>query len=122
MDDASFHTVTFSGLEPQTMSATASRTASTGARWSHFTTAASGAAPFSFLYFGDTQNDLKSHWSRVVREGFKEAPRAAFIIHAGDLVNRGNADGEWAEWFYSAGWIFADHAVARDPRKPRIRV
>lgn len=105
LDDASFHTVTFSGLKPQTMYCYRVGDGKHWSEWSHFTTAASGAAPFSFLYFGDAQNDLKSHWSRVVREGFKEAPRAAFIIHAGDLVNRGNADGEWAEWFYSSGWI-----------------
>ena len=73
--------------------------------WSHFTTAASQPEPFSFVYFGDAQNDIKSHWSRVVREAFKEAPRAAFLLHAGDLVNRANNDREWGEWFYSAGWI-----------------
>jgi len=105
LDDASFHTVTFSGLRQGSMYCYRVGDGKHWSEWSHFTTASSEAAPFSFLYFGDAQNDLKSHWSRVVREGFKEAPRAAFIIHAGDLVNRGEADGEWAEWFYSAGWI-----------------
>ena len=39
-------------------------------------------APLSLIYFGDAQNDLKSHWSRVVREAFKDAPRATVPTYA----------------------------------------
>ena len=105
LEGASYHTLTFTGLTPGTMYCYRVGSGKTWSEWSHFTTAAVGPAPFSFLYFGDAQNNIKSHWSRVIREAFKEAPRAAFILHAGDLVNRGNAGGEWGEWFYSAGWI-----------------
>ena len=105
VEGASYHSVTFTGLEPETMYCYRVGDGKIWSEWSHFTTASSSPAPFSFLYFGDAQNNIKSHWSRVIREAFKESPRAAFILHAGDLVNRGNAGGEWAEWFYSAGWI-----------------
>ncbi|QDT83094.1 purple acid phosphatase family protein [Gimesia chilikensis] len=64
-------------------------------------------APVSFVYVGDAQNDVKSHWSRLIRESFRDAPRMTFMLHAGDLVNRGNNDQEWGEWFYSGDWIFS---------------
>ena len=61
-----------------------------GANWTeyyHFKTASSKEKPFSFIYFGDAQNEVKTHWSRVFREAFRDAPRAAFTLHAGDLVD-----------------------------------
>jgi 3',5'-cyclic AMP phosphodiesterase CpdA len=27
------------------------------------------------------------------------------MLHAGDLVNNGNKDGEWGEWFSAGGWL-----------------
>ena len=60
-----------------------------GVNWSeyyHFKTASLEAEPFSFIYFGDAQNEVKTHWSRVFREAFRDAPRAAFTLHAVDLI------------------------------------
>lgn len=73
--------------------------------WMHFTTSKDDQSAFSFIYFGDAQNDLKSHWSRVIREAYSDMPRASFILHAGDLVDEYNNDQEWGQWFYAAGWI-----------------
>ncbi|MCR9244692.1 MAG: metallophosphoesterase family protein [bacterium] len=109
LGDGRYHTLTFEGLQPSTKYCYRVGDGAEGgawSEWSHFTTASATPAPFSFVYFGDAQNSLKSHWSRVVREAFKDAPRASFLLHAGDLVNRGNSDHEWGEWFYSGGWIF----------------
>lgn len=79
--------------------------------WNHFTTAASGTSstvtPFSFVYFGDAQNGVKSHWSRVIREAYSDLPDAEFFLHAGDLINTADNDQEWGEWFYAGGWINA---------------
>lgn len=61
----------------------------------------------SFLYFGDAQNDVKSMWSRVIREAYKTMPEIDFLLHAGDLINRYNRDIEWGEWFYSGDYIHA---------------
>ncbi|MFN3243849.1 MAG: metallophosphoesterase [Planctomycetota bacterium] len=105
VDGARYHTVTFAGLDASTRYVYRVGDGVDWSEWSHFSTASVEPEPFSFLYFGDAQNDLKSHWSRVIREAFRDAPRAAFVVHAGDLVNRGFRDGEWGEWFYSAGWI-----------------
>ena len=61
----------------------------------------------SFMYFGDAQNDIKSMWSRVIREAYKTLPTADFMLHAGDLINRHDRDIEWGEWFYAGSFIHA---------------
>jgi hypothetical protein len=61
----------------------------------------------SFVYFGDAQNDIKSMWSRVIREAYKTIPRVDFMLHAGDLINRFDRDAEWGEWFYAGNFIHA---------------
>jgi hypothetical protein len=80
-----------------------------GSRWSEwcpFQTAHDRLEPFTFLYFGDAQYQIRSHWSRVLREAYATAPRARFMIHAGDLVNIGQRDAEWGEWFQAGSWLF----------------
>jgi 3',5'-cyclic AMP phosphodiesterase CpdA len=72
--------------------------------WFQFTTAEK-QGPFSFIYFGDAQNVIKSLWSRVIREAYAQLPDAAFMLHAGDLVNRYNSDEEWDEWFVAGRFI-----------------
>ena len=61
----------------------------------------------AFIYFGDAQNDLKSMWSRVIREAYKTLPEVDFMLHAGDLINRHDRDVEWGEWFYAGNFIHA---------------
>lgn len=61
----------------------------------------------SFIYFGDAQNDVKSMWSRVIRESYSKIPAADFMLHAGDLINRFDRDEEWGEWFYAGSFIHA---------------
>lgn len=65
------------------------------------------AKKISFIYFGDAQNDIKSMWSRVIREAYKTLPSVDFMLHAGDLINRHNHDVEWGEWFYAGNFIHA---------------
>ncbi|MSR32152.1 MAG: metallophosphoesterase family protein [Gemmataceae bacterium] len=72
--------------------------------WQEFKAAASGPEPFRFVYFGDAQNALRDHWSRVIRRAFADAPDARFLLHAGDLINSANSDAEWGEWFAAGGW------------------
>jgi hypothetical protein len=61
----------------------------------------------AFIYFGDAQNDVKSLWSRVIREAYKTTPDVDFMLHAGDLINRHDHDLEWGEWFYAGSFIHA---------------
>ena len=103
--DAHYHSVVFTGLQPKTRYVYRVGDGSTWSEWFQFRTASDGPEPLSFIYFGDAQNEVKSHWSRVVRGAFSDMPKAHFILHAGDLINRANADGEWGEWHEAAGWI-----------------
>jgi len=100
-----YHSVRFTGLQPDSQYVYRVGDGANWSDWNQFRTAAAGPAPLEFIYVGDAQNDLFSLWSRVIRNGYSEAPKARFILHAGDLVNRGLVDSEWGEWHASAGWI-----------------
>lgn len=103
---AHYHSLTFTNLQPNTQYAYRVGGDELWSEWFHFTTAGKGKASYSFLYFGDAQNDLKSRWSRTIRGAYSKMPDADFLLHAGDLVNRANSDHEWGEWFYAGGWIY----------------
>lgn len=103
-----YHSVEFKGLEPDTLYAyRVGDGTKYWSEWIQFKTAKAERAPLKFLYFGDAQNGVLSHWSRIIRAGYKHAPDADFVIHAGDLINRAHRDFEWAEWFKAGGWIHA---------------
>jgi hypothetical protein len=44
-------------------------------------------------------------WSRVIRQAHSDAAKAAFMLHAGDLVESANSDQQWGEWFSAGGWL-----------------
>ena len=115
LNEAHYHSVTFTGLEPDTLYA---YRVGDGENWSefyHFRTASREAKPFTFVYFGDAQNEVKTHWSRVFREAFRSAPRAAFTLHAGDLINKNSSDAEWGEWHGAPAWVNATIPVIATP-------
>ncbi|MCW5979767.1 MAG: metallophosphoesterase family protein [Bryobacteraceae bacterium] len=105
INEGIYHTARFEGLKPDTLYVYRVGDRANWSEWNQFRTAADQPAPLTFLYVGDAQNDIYEHWSRVIRMGFSEAPKASFILHAGDLVNRGNRDAELGEWHQAAGWI-----------------
>ncbi len=105
INEAHFHSANFIDLTPDTRYAYRVGDGVNWSEWFHFTTAPSKPTPFSFIYFGDAQNDIKSHWSRVVREAYSDAPKAKFMLHAGDLINRAEADAEWGEWFFAGSFL-----------------
>lgn len=107
-DPVHYHSAVFQGLEPDTLYAY--RVGDGGKRWSEwiqFRTASADHAGFTFVYFGDAQNDVHSRWSRVIRMAHQTAPDAAFALHAGDLINRANRDPEWAGWFKAGSYLHA---------------
>ena len=67
--------------------------------WRQVRTAAAEAKPFTFLYMGDVQNDIRSMGGHAVRRALRETPDAAFMLFTGDLINRADNDAEWGEWF-----------------------
>jgi hypothetical protein len=102
-----YHSIVFEDLAPDMLYAYRVGDGVNWSEWIHARTASDQAEPFAFIYFGDAQNDIKSLWSRVIRGAYSDAPKARFIIHAGDLVNRANRDAEWGEWFQGGGWVNA---------------
>ena len=119
-----FHSLTFQDLQPDTRYIYRVGDSIHWSEWFHFQTASDQARPFSFVYFGDAQNDIKSMWSRVIREAYSQFPKVDFMLHAGDLVNKPKNDYEWGEWFYAGGWIYGmipslatpgNHEYQRDP-------
>ncbi len=104
---AAWHSVTFDGLAPDTVYAW--RVQGAAGQWSAWrqvrTAPLTGA--FEFLFFGDAQQGIRSHVSRMFEAGARAAPDARFLLHAGDLVDQGADDRQWAEWFEAGGTLFA---------------
>ena len=100
-----YHSVVFENLKPNTLYAYRVGFAENWSEWIQFKTANDTYSPTQFVYFGDAQNDILNHWSRVIRMAYKTAPDASFVIHAGDLVDSAHKDYEWAQWFKAGGFI-----------------
>lgn len=113
--EAHYHSVTFTGLLPNTQYAYRVGEGEHWSEWFQFTTAGTVADKLSFLYFGDVQTNILPLWSRVVRQAYRQAPEARLALYAGDLVNRANRDVEWGEWFAAGGFIHAQIPVMPTP-------
>lgn len=100
-----YHAVHFKNLKPDTKYSYRVGDGTRWTEWFQFKTAQDRPAPFSFLYFGDAQNDIRSLWSRAIRGAYSTLPTVSLMIHAGDLITTSNADWQWAEWFEAGGWI-----------------
>lgn len=107
LESVHYHSVSFTDLVPDTLYAWRVR----GRRgcWSEWfqTRTLPDDGPLTFVYFGDAQNGIRSHWSRVIRAAHATAGDAAFYLHAGDLVDKGDHDRDWAEWFAAGGHLHA---------------
>ena len=110
-----YHSVSFKNLEPDTLYAW--RVQGDRGNWSEWiqTRTAPTAGPISFVYFGDAQNGVRPNWSRVIRMANQTVPNAAFFLHAGDLVQKGDSDYNWAEWFNAGQFIHAQTPVIPVP-------
>ena len=64
---AHFHSVTFKRLKPNTLYAYRVGSGNLWSSWYQFRTASTEPEPFSFIYFGDAQNNLLSLWARTIR-------------------------------------------------------
>jgi len=102
---ANYHTAVFNDLKPSTLYAYKVGTENNWSEWFHVKTASLDPEPFHFIYLGDAQNDILSHWSRVIRAAYAEQPNASFLIHAGDLINYAHSNVEWGEWNLGGAFI-----------------
>jgi hypothetical protein len=71
------------------------------------TTAPSGRGDFGFLYLGDAQCGLE-RWGELLHTARKHRPDAAFLLLAGDLVDRGNERTNWDHFFLRAAGVFEE--------------
>ena len=101
------HAAEFANLEPGTTYAYRVGDGTNWSEWLQFATAPDHPHRLRFVHFGDAQNDILSLWSRIVREAGRHAPDAAFLVHSGDLVNRGDDDAQWGEWFRAGSFLHA---------------
>ena len=83
--------------------------------WNSFKTASAEESPFTFIYMGDPQTEVKSKCSQIFRAAFKKAPHAAFWLFGGDIVNSGDNDMQWEEFHQALGWISAVTPIALIP-------
>jgi 3',5'-cyclic AMP phosphodiesterase CpdA len=104
-DSAMGHKVILENLQPGTQYAYRVGDGENWSEWFQFRTSSDKAGSFSFLYFGDVQNDIRSLCSRTLRQAYSHFPDAAFMLFAGDLVSRSQEE-YWREFFYAGGWIF----------------
>ncbi|MBQ1091926.1 GH92 family glycosyl hydrolase [Streptomyces sp. B93] len=93
------HSAVLTGLRPGTAYEYQVGTGSWFSPVHTFTTAEPPGEDFTFLYFGDAQNDLSSKWAPVVKQAYERYPDAVGSVNAGDLVNSSGNDSEWRDWF-----------------------
>jgi acid phosphatase type 7 len=104
---ANYFSATVTGLSAGTKYVYRVGTAGSWSEWHQIQMPDASKEKLSFIYFGDAQTDVKSMWSRVIREAYKTMPGVDFMLHAGDLINRHDRDVEWGEWFYAGNFIHA---------------
>lgn len=108
--DAIYHRVRFLGLEPDRAYVYRVRGSAGWSEWLQFRTAAGSFRPFTFLYFGDTQNNILAIASRVIRQAFHSTAAPALVVHAGDLVAQRDDkvhDDEWGEWAQAGSYNYS---------------
>lgn len=104
--DATWYSIVLTNLKPSTVYIYRVGAKGAWSEWNQFRTASDKPEPFSFVFLGDPQNDIRAHVSRVFREAFRNAPDARFWLFSGDLTTT-PSDDLWNEWFEAAGFIHA---------------
>jgi hypothetical protein len=110
------HTATLQNLKPRTtyVYSVSNAEKTVFSELYEFSTAPDITVPFSFLYLGDAQNGF-DRWGSLMRTAYQQRPDMAFILLAGDLVNRGAKRDDWDDFFFNGTDQFA-----RKPLMPTI--
>jgi len=88
--------------------------------WIQFKTASQTTNPFSFLFFGDVQNGILTHYPRVIRQAVLTAPKASFLLFAGDIGNSAYIS-EYQDFFDVGGWIHKQKPIVAVPGNHEYR-
>jgi len=73
-----------------------------------FTTAPAENKPFKFVVYGDNRSDATTH-AAIVRM-IEKAP-ADFLLHTGDMVQTGDNESEWQEFFGIENKLLASRCI-----------
>jgi hypothetical protein len=73
--------------------------------WRAIATGHSESRSFRFLYLGDAQTGFEA-WGKRLERAYQRVPDAAFLMLAGDLVDRGNERSNWDHFFLRARNVF----------------
>jgi acid phosphatase type 7 len=73
--------------------------------WNRFRTATEKPDPFTFVYFGDIQEQVFGMGSLMFRTAVMAAPEAKFWLFIGDMVDNGPEDREWEVFFDAVSWM-----------------
>ncbi|WP_435747791.1 Ig-like domain repeat protein [Nocardioides sp. SYSU DS0663] len=109
------HRATVDGLQPGTTYLYRVGDGETWSEWSEFTTAEESFEDFSFVTYGDAQNDVKSYVSRAFREATEARPYAKVALHVGDLTDTDVSDAEWGQWYDAAGFAMRSMNLVATP-------
>ncbi|HRI69466.1 MAG TPA: metallophosphoesterase [Polyangium sp.] len=91
-----FHSLRFDGLSAGTTYNYKVTMGATEAPSASFTTAPAENKPFKFVVYGDNRSDAVTHAAVV---GMIEKAPADFLLHTGDMVQTGDNESEWQEFF-----------------------
>lgn len=103
--DVFHHSVVFESLVPDTEYAYRVGDALHWSEWSRFKTASDRNDPFCFVFFGDVQEQVAALGSQLFRTAVLALPDAAFWLFAGDMMDNGPDDREWAGFFEAVSWM-----------------
>jgi hypothetical protein len=70
--------------------------------WKTFRTTPQDLDHFKVLIFGDSQAADYSVWGNTAKAGLKQLPDASFFINMGDIVDNGQDNSQWRQWFSNA--------------------
>ncbi|MFZ4622571.1 MAG: fibronectin type III domain-containing protein, partial [Bacteroidota bacterium] len=102
---ARYYNAIIDSLKPNTLYCYRVGGDSVWSEWNQFTTADDKNSPFSFIFFGDPQDELKDQCSRVFRQAFKTAGEAKFWLFSGDITSEPE-DKQIDGFYYAGGFIF----------------
>lgn len=102
--NATWYSAVITGLSPATAYVYRIGAKDAWNEWNQFRTADDKPSPFTFVFLGDPQNDIRKYVSRTFREAYRSVPDARFWLFTGDLTTT-PSDDLWDEWFDAAGFI-----------------
>ena len=103
-----FHAVRVEGLSPATTYTYRIKIGDEESKPVEFTTAPSDTRPFKFVVYGDSRSDAASH--AAVARAIDKAP-GDFFVHTGDMVQDGDNEAQWQEFFGIEGKLLASRCA-----------